>query len=171
MEDYISIWNRRSVFGYYLSFKQFLPIYAYTISPQTTGNRFFTVWISLDKLSRAPRDSISSLFASMGESRFHLELIAQCTPGSLLFRLILKPFFCFQDTYVAESNQVGDFIAYFCAALLLNWSAELRAMDFQGIIVFLQHLPTENWTLVEVRQQLFTAVFLFPVLTLRYPCT
>lgn len=54
------------------------------------------------------------------------------------------------DTYIAENDQVGDFVAYFCAALLMHWSAELKALDFQGIIVFLQSLPTDNWTLVEL---------------------
>jgi len=63
-----------------------------------------------------------------------------------------------QDTYIAENDQVGDFVAYFCAALLMHWSADLKALDFQGIIVFLQSLPTDNWTLVEVRKLLLTAV-------------
>ncbi len=85
--------------------------------------------------------------------------------------LITKTFYDRQDTYVAENNQVGDFVAYLCAALLLNWSAELKALDFQGIIVFLQRLPTDNWTLVEVRELLLTAVFCSQVLTLPQPRT
>ena len=87
------------------------------------------------------------------------------------FRLITKTFYDHQDTYVAENNQVGDFVAYFCAALLLNWSADLKALDFQGIIVFLQRLPTDNWTLVEVSNSQLTAVFCSRILTLPHPHT
>ena len=87
------------------------------------------------------------------------------------FRLITKTFYDHQDTYVAENNQLGDFVAYFCAALLLNWSADLKALDFQGIIVFLQRLPTDNWTLVEVRNSQLTAVSCSRILTLPHPHT
>ena len=76
-----------------------------------------------------------------------------------------------QDTYIAENDQVGDFVAYFCAALLMHWSAELKALDFQGIIVFLQSLPTDNWTLVEVSNTQLAAVFCSQVLTLPQPRT
>ena len=76
-----------------------------------------------------------------------------------------------QDTYIAENDQVGDLVAYFCAALLMHWSAELKALDFQGIIVFLQSLPTDNWTLVEVRKLLPTAFSVPKVLTMPHPHT
>ena len=48
----------------------------------TTGNRLLTVWVPLDKLSNASRDSVSSLSASMGTSRFHFERVARCMQGS-----------------------------------------------------------------------------------------
>jgi hypothetical protein len=51
------------------------------------------------------------------------------------------------DTYLAE-GQTGfsDFHIYVCAAFLQRWSAKIREMDFQGVMMFLQALPTENWT-------------------------
>jgi len=48
------------------------------------------------------------------------------------------------DTYVAE-RAFAVFHVYVCAAVLLAFSKELQAMDFQEIIVFLQNLPTHTW--------------------------
>jgi len=49
------------------------------------------------------------------------------------------------DTYLAEGDSLREFLLYTCAALLLNWSEKLRKMDFQNMVLFLQHLPTDNW--------------------------
>ncbi|KAJ1895771.1 GTPase-activating protein, partial [Kickxella alabastrina] len=52
------------------------------------------------------------------------------------------------DTYLAEGGGAQGFSAfhtYVCAAFLLRWSKELRAMDFQEIMVFLQRPPTAAW--------------------------
>ncbi|KAJ2874309.1 GTPase-activating protein, partial [Coemansia asiatica] len=46
------------------------------------------------------------------------------------------------DTYLAEDQGFAKFHIYVCAALLLKWSADLRAMDFQQIMIFLQRPPT-----------------------------
>lgn len=54
------------------------------------------------------------------------------------------------DTYLAEGPRFCDFLVYVCASLLINWSEKLKAMDFQEIIMFLQRLPTSNWTEKEV---------------------
>ena len=35
---------------------------------------------------------------------------------------------------------------YVCAAFLVKWSRELQTMEFQDMMVFLQSLPTQNWT-------------------------
>lgn len=40
----------------------------------------------------------------------------------------------------------SDFHLYVCSAFLNRWDDELRKMDFQGIIMFLQSLPTQKWT-------------------------
>lgn len=50
------------------------------------------------------------------------------------------------DTYLSEgSNAFSEFHIYVCCAFLTSWSEKLRAMDFQGIIMFLQSLPTQTW--------------------------
>ncbi|KAI5123683.1 hypothetical protein M0805_001711 [Coniferiporia weirii] len=50
------------------------------------------------------------------------------------------------DTYLAEGpDAFSQFHLYVCSAFLMNWSKKLQEMDFQGIIMFLQSLPTQNW--------------------------
>mmetsp|Transcript_11581 Transcript_11581/g.17546 ORF Transcript_11581/g.17546 Transcript_11581/m.17546 type:complete len:359 (-) Transcript_11581:233-1309(-) len=49
------------------------------------------------------------------------------------------------DTYFAEEEGISNFHVYVCAAFILNWSSDLQAHDFQGIMMFLQNLPTINW--------------------------
>ncbi|KAF2147566.1 uncharacterized protein K452DRAFT_314688 [Aplosporella prunicola CBS 121167] len=50
------------------------------------------------------------------------------------------------DTYLAEERGFSDFHLYVCAAFLVKWSEQLVKMDFQEIMMFLQSLPTRNWT-------------------------
>ncbi|KAF2724304.1 RabGAP/TBC [Polychaeton citri CBS 116435] len=50
------------------------------------------------------------------------------------------------DTYLAESNGFSEFHLYVCAAFLVKWSDKLCKMDFQEIMMFLQSLPTKQWT-------------------------
>ena len=55
------------------------------------------------------------------------------------------------DTYLSEDKGFSDFHYYVCACLLLNYSEKLKAMnEFPELIVFLQNLPTQNWTLEEI---------------------
>ncbi|KAI9253806.1 rab-GTPase-TBC domain-containing protein [Phascolomyces articulosus] len=51
------------------------------------------------------------------------------------------------DTYLAEGSSEGfsEFHVYVCAAFLVKWSEQLQAQDFQGIMIFLQQLPTQDW--------------------------
>lgn len=49
------------------------------------------------------------------------------------------------DTYLAEPEGFATFHVYVCAALLSHYRDELIAMDFQDLVMFLQHLPTEEW--------------------------
>lgn len=59
------------------------------------------------------------------------------------------PFSCsvrLWDTYLAEGDNVATFQVYICAAFLLHWKKKLLSeKDFQGLIIFLQNLPTQNW--------------------------
>ncbi|KAK0549710.1 GTPase-activating protein [Tilletia horrida] len=51
------------------------------------------------------------------------------------------------DTYLAEGpDSFADFHPFVCAGLLRKWSSRLLEMDFQGIIMFLQNLPTKDWS-------------------------
>ncbi|PKY02919.1 Ypt/Rab-specific GTPase-activating protein [Aspergillus campestris IBT 28561] len=50
------------------------------------------------------------------------------------------------DTYMAEEQGFSRFHLYVCAAFLVKWSEQLVKMDFQEIMMFLQALPTKDWT-------------------------
>ncbi|KAK3059429.1 GTPase-activating protein [Coniosporium uncinatum] len=50
------------------------------------------------------------------------------------------------DTYLAEDRAFSDFHLYVCAAFLVKWSDQLLKMDFQEIMMFLQALPTKQWS-------------------------
>jgi hypothetical protein len=52
------------------------------------------------------------------------------------------------DSYLAEPNENGfkTFHVYVCAALLTTWSKDLVSKDFQELALFMQALPTQNWT-------------------------
>ncbi|KAJ3102179.1 GTPase-activating protein [Phlyctochytrium planicorne] len=50
------------------------------------------------------------------------------------------------DSYQAEgSDGFSDFHLYVCAAFLVKWSEQLKKMEFQDIMIFLQSLPTSSW--------------------------
>ncbi|KAK4905432.1 GTPase-activating protein [Elasticomyces elasticus] len=50
------------------------------------------------------------------------------------------------DTYMAEEDGYFQFHLYVCAAFLVKWSDQLMKMNFQEILMFLQALPTKDWT-------------------------
>eukprot|EP00276_Gloeochaete_wittrockiana_P005734 CAMPEP_0184661458 /NCGR_PEP_ID=MMETSP0308-20130426/38430_1 /TAXON_ID=38269 /ORGANISM="Gloeochaete witrockiana, Strain SAG 46.84" /LENGTH=513 /DNA_ID=CAMNT_0027102775 /DNA_START=233 /DNA_END=1771 /DNA_ORIENTATION=- len=50
------------------------------------------------------------------------------------------------DTYLAEGDGFAVLHAYVCAAFLATWSQTLQKMEFQELVLFLQHLPTHSWT-------------------------
>ncbi|KAF2228036.1 rab-GTPase-TBC domain-containing protein, partial [Elsinoe ampelina] len=50
------------------------------------------------------------------------------------------------DTYLAEDQGFSHFHLYVCAAFLVKWSDKLLRMDFSQIMMFLQALPTRDWT-------------------------
>ncbi|PVH33988.1 hypothetical protein PAHAL_8G115100 [Panicum hallii] len=49
------------------------------------------------------------------------------------------------DTYLAEGDYLPEFLLYIAASFLLTWSAKLQKLDFQEMVMFLQHLPTRTW--------------------------
>ena len=50
------------------------------------------------------------------------------------------------NTLQAEEDGFSSFHLYVCAAFLVKWSEQLRKMDFQEVMMFLQSLPTKQWT-------------------------
>ncbi|RZB79632.1 TBC1 domain family member 22B-like isoform X2 [Glycine soja] len=61
------------------------------------------------------------------------------------------------DTYLAEGDALPDFLVYIFASFLLTWSDKLQKLHFQELVMFLQHLPTENWTHRELEMVLSRA--------------
>ncbi|CAK0787611.1 hypothetical protein CVIRNUC_010833 [Coccomyxa viridis] len=61
------------------------------------------------------------------------------------------------DTYLAEGTRMRDFLTYVLAAFLLTWSSQLKRMEFQELILFLQRLPTADWGEKEVESVLSRA--------------
>ncbi|XP_010268253.1 PREDICTED: TBC1 domain family member 22B [Nelumbo nucifera] len=61
------------------------------------------------------------------------------------------------DTYLAEGDALPDFLVYIFASFLLTWSDKLQKLDFQEMVMFLQHLPTQNWTHQELEMVLSRA--------------
>ncbi|XP_015952103.1 GTPase-activating protein GYP1 [Arachis duranensis] len=61
------------------------------------------------------------------------------------------------DTYLAEGDALPDFLVYIFASFLLTWSDNLQKLDFQELVIFLQHLPTQNWTHQELEMVLSRA--------------
>lgn len=62
------------------------------------------------------------------------------------------------DTELAE--EAGGFEAfhvYLCAAVLLRFADTLRILPFQELVLFLQDLPTHDWTLSEIEPLLAQA--------------
>ncbi|KAF8318021.1 RabGAP/TBC [Clavulina sp. PMI_390] len=64
------------------------------------------------------------------------------------------------DTYLVRTEAFSQFHLYVCSAFLVKWSAKLKEMDFQGIIMFLQSLPTQDWGDHEVELLLSEAFLL-----------
>ncbi|KAG2015696.1 hypothetical protein CC2G_008941 [Coprinopsis cinerea AmutBmut pab1-1] len=65
------------------------------------------------------------------------------------------------DTYLAEgADAFSQFHLYVCCAFLVKWSDKLKQMDFQGIIMFLQSLPTQDWGDHEIEMLLSEAFLL-----------
>ncbi|BGP17991.1 hypothetical protein JCM10213_005030 [Rhodosporidiobolus nylandii] len=65
----------------------------------------------------------------------------------LMRELSVKNIVRMWDTYLAEGGDAfSEFHLYVCLAFLVRWSDKLREMDFQSIIIFLQSLPTQDWT-------------------------
>nr|XP_027119752.1 TBC1 domain family member 22B [Coffea arabica] len=61
------------------------------------------------------------------------------------------------DTYLAEGDALPEFLVYIFASFLLTWSNKLQKLEFQDMVMFLQHLPTNNWSHLELEMVLSQA--------------
>lgn len=65
----------------------------------------------------------------------------------LMREMSVKSIIRIWDTYLAEgADAFSDFHPFVCAVFLHRWRDTLLEMDFQGIIMFLQSLPTHDWS-------------------------
>lgn len=65
------------------------------------------------------------------------------------------------DTYIAEPNEgFSSFHVYVCAVFLIYWSPQLKQMDFQQLMLFMQKLPTGKWRVQEIETLLAEAYVL-----------
>ncbi|CAK9859046.1 unnamed protein product [Sphagnum jensenii] len=72
------------------------------------------------------------------------------------------------DTWLSEADNFPEYLIYVCASFLLTWSDQLQQNEFQDMVLFLQHLPTENWTHQELEMVLSRA-FMWRVMFDRSP--
>jgi hypothetical protein len=49
------------------------------------------------------------------------------------------------DTYLAEGPALKEFLVYVLSSFLLSWASQLKNMEFQDLIMFLQRVPTGEW--------------------------
>lgn len=54
------------------------------------------------------------------------------------------------DTYLSENDGFSTYHVYVCACFLKTWSKQLQQLEFQEIMLFIQHLPTTNWTVSDI---------------------
>lgn len=64
------------------------------------------------------------------------------------------------DTYISEPEGFSNFHVYVCAVFLIYWSPQLKQMDFQQLMLFMQKLPTGKWRKQEIETLLAEAFVL-----------
>jgi len=67
------------------------------------------------------------------------------------------------DTYIADEQGFSVFHMYVCAALLLKWSLKLKKMAFTDIMLFLQNMPTKEWSDKDI-EMILSEAFVFKTL-------
>ncbi|KAJ0395168.1 hypothetical protein P43SY_000466 [Pythium insidiosum] len=64
------------------------------------------------------------------------------------------------DTYLCEDSGFEGFHVYVCAAILMTFGEKLKTLEFQDLVLFLQHLPTQDWNEDEIDPLLSRAFIL-----------
>lgn len=61
------------------------------------------------------------------------------------------------DTELSEDNGFEVFHVFLCAAFLFRFSEQLRKLPFQDLVLYLQDLPTRDWTANDIEPLLSQA--------------
>jgi TBC1 domain family member 2 len=64
------------------------------------------------------------------------------------------------DTYLSEGDSFATLHSFICACFLKTWSPKLKTLEFGEMIMFIQNLPTNEWTLNEIETLLSQAYML-----------
>ncbi|RHY80877.1 hypothetical protein DYB28_010187 [Aphanomyces astaci] len=64
------------------------------------------------------------------------------------------------DTYLCEESGFESFHVYVCAAILMTFGDQLKEMQFQDLVLFLQKLPTNEWAEDDIEPLLSRAYIL-----------
>ncbi|KAM7405424.1 hypothetical protein PAMP_012686 [Pampus punctatissimus] len=81
----------------------------------------------------------------------YLQFVFRWMNNLLMRELPLRCTIRLWDTYQAEAEGFSHFHLYVCAAFLIEWRKEILSMvDFQGLLMLLQNLPTIHWGNEEV---------------------
>ena len=76
-----------------------------------------------------PRWIYQAVSRRASECKFHLRVVLPSST-SRLGKCLLR--------YIAEENGFGNFHIYVCAVFLVYWSPQLKQMDFEQLLLFLQ---------------------------------
>jgi hypothetical protein len=71
-------------------------------------------------------------------------------------KLIIRLF----DAYLSDLDNFLDLHVYVCASFLKNWSEKLKILDYSELFIFIQHLPTNTWSVDEIELLLSQAYML-----------
>ncbi|KAI9991027.1 hypothetical protein PInf_018645 [Phytophthora infestans] len=64
------------------------------------------------------------------------------------------------DTYLCEDSGFESFHVYVCSAILMTFGENLKTLEFQDLVLFLQSLPTKDWVENEIEPLLSRAFIL-----------
>lgn len=117
------------------------------IHRQVNDLRNLVAKIDVDLLNHFDREGIEFL-------QFSFRWMNCLLMREMLIDLIIRMW----DTYLSEQPLgFNNFHVYVCAAFLIKFATQLKLMDFQEIILFLQNPPTQGWTDKDVELMLSEA--------------
>lgn len=117
------------------------------IHRQVNDLRNLVAKIDVDLLNHFDREGIEFL-------QFSFRWMNCLLMREMLIELIIRMW----DTYLLETPLgFNNFHVYVCAAFLIKFALQLKQMDFQEVILFLQNPPTQGWTDKDVELMLSEA--------------